>query len=160
MKKITLFLITVFFIVTAHSQTNSSSECKSIITINDSLFNKKTDPYDFHISTENVINNVLKSQLLNINDIIVVEDNCLKFRISYSCGGGGNEKILVTNRQVFQANGVCNFYKIKLLFINENKGCLALCHDYLSFNLSSLKINSEVEYLKFEGFTQLIKFND
>jgi hypothetical protein len=156
-KRFFLFLVFTAFILTVYSQNADKNKCESII-LDDSLFNKKTDSYNFDIVTNNIVHNVLSYQIENINDVITVDEDCLTFRISYGCGCGSNEKKLVSNGQIFRDNQGNMYYEIKLLFVNQNQGCEALCHDKLLFDISSLRGNTKVDYLKFQGFDNLIKF--
>lgn len=157
MKRFFFIIVTTVYTLTTYSQTNEETKCDKII-FNDSLFNQQTDQYNFDIVTGNIVHNVLKYQIQDINEIITVDNDCLKFKISYSCGCGPNEKKLVTNGQLRQDNKGRNYYEIKFLFTNFNKGCEALCHDRLSFDISELKNHSTDIYLKFDGFDQLIKY--
>ena len=155
-----VFASTVIFIQTTilgstvlHGQTIS---CDKII-FSDSLFNKSSDIYDFDILTGNIVHNIKKGNTTNINDIITIDNDCLKFRISYACGCGTNQKQLITNGILHQDSIGQNYYEIKFLFTNHNKGCKALCHDKLSFDITKFNNQQTSIYLKFVGFDQLIK---
>jgi hypothetical protein len=149
-------LLTTAFTLTSYSQSSEKINCEKIV-LNDSLFKQQSDPYSFDIKTGNIVHNVLNHQIQNINNIITVDESCLKFRISFSCGCGTNEKKLVTNGQLIQDEQGLTYYEIKLLFTNLNKGCQALCHDQLAFDISELQEQTTDTYLKFEGFEHLIK---
>ncbi|KAA3642426.1 MAG: hypothetical protein DWP98_14160 [Bacteroidetes bacterium] len=151
-----LLLLFVLINLTVYSQDIDKNLCKAIV-INDSLFNTESDSYEFDIVTNNIVHNIVRYQIENINDIITVEDNCLFFRISYACGCGDNKSKLVSDGQLFRDNQGNLYYQIKLIFKNENQFCKALCHDRLLFDISSLKDNLKVNHLKFEGFDNLIK---
>jgi hypothetical protein len=117
--------------------------------------------YDFDILTGNIVHNIKRESIRDINEITTVEGDSLKFRISYACGCGTNEKELITTGILQHDNSNKDYYLIKLRFRNYNKGCEALCHDNLSFSLQPLKklkttIGQNSTYLKFEGFEQLI----
>ena len=143
---------------TSHGQASRQSNKPDQIIFSDSLFSKQSDEYDFDIVTNNIVHNVKRDDINDLNEIISVDNDYINFRISYACGCGTNEKILITNGQLHQDNKGHNYYEIKLLFTNHNKGCQRHCHDKLSFDISSFKNPQTVVYLKFVGFEQLIKY--
>ncbi len=162
MKKLIFIIGLQIIYISTFSQTSSY-----VISICDSnTWNQSnTDSsYDFDILTGNVVHNIKRESVRDINEIITIEGDSLKFRISYGCGCGTNEKKLITTGILQHDNSNKDYYLIKLQFKNYNRGCEALCHDNLSFNLQPLKklilaTGQKSTYLKFEGFEQLITYN-
>lgn len=128
------------------------------VIVNDSLYQQQSDPYNFDILSGNIVHNVLKYQIEDINDVVTVDKDILKFRISFACGCGSNKKKLVTNGQLNQDKQGRPYYAVKFLFTNFNKGCKAGCHERLSFDISALKNDNAELYLKLDGFEELIPY--
>lgn len=140
---------------------NAQGVNKSIwekVLVNDSLYQLESDSYNFDQLSGNIVRNVLNHQIEDINEFVHVDDDTLRFRISFDCGCGSNEKRLVTNGKLLQDQEGRSYYPIKFLFSNYNKGCKALCHERLSFDISALKKDSTELYLKLNGFEQLIPY--
>lgn len=154
-----LFIILLLFIfpLVADAQMLEEKNRKKII-VNDSLYQQQSDPYNFDKVSGNIVHNVLNHQIEDINDLVIVEEDSLKFQISFACGCGSNKKQLVTNGQLLQDQQGHSYYPVKFIFTNFNKGCEAGCHERLSFDISALKKNSIELYLKLDGFEQLIPY--
>ncbi|NBG67120.1 hypothetical protein [Acidiluteibacter ferrifornacis] len=155
MLKFLLIILIAFFTFNSFSQTNSV--CEPLV-VNDSLFQLKSDPYNFGKSSGNYVQSVRRDLVTDINDIITIEKDCIIFKINYACGCGDNNKQLVSNGILLQDNQGLQYYEIKFLFINYNKGCKALCHDLLYYDISELKNSTESVYLKFDEFEDLIEY--
>jgi len=157
MTRFLLIILAVIFTLNAHSQSNEGVACESLI-INDSLSNLQSDSYNFSISNGFNVQSLRRDNIRNIHQVISIEEDCLKFRISYACGCGDNEKQLVSNGILLQDNQGRQYFEIKFLFVNHNNHCEALCHDILSYNISQLKDSSTTVFLKFDGFEELMEF--
>src|SRR5690606_27730590 len=135
MPRLLFLLIMLSFSLASYSQKDQVADCAPII-FSDSLFQLQSDDYDFAILVGNIVRNIKKHSIKDINDIVTLEGNCLIFRISYACGCGSDERRLVTNEKLQQDDQSRNYYELKFLFNNHNNGCETLCHDKLSFDLS------------------------
>ena len=117
MKLLLYILLTITVCFSSFAQ---GENCDALV-VNDSLFQQPSDAYNFDIVSNNIVHNILRDQIDDINKIISLEGNCLKFRISFACGCGTIKTQLVSHGKLQQDTAGRTFYEIKLLFTNFNK---------------------------------------
>jgi hypothetical protein len=128
-KKMTSARLLIILTLLSHfSFGQDEKECEKII-ISDSLFYKECSRFDFH--------KIKWESIQDINDVMKIENNCLKFIISYG-GCKTVETKLVTNGVLQQDKKGNNFYVVKLYLVVEG-GCERLNTANLSFDVSQLK---------------------
>jgi hypothetical protein len=141
-------LIIILTLLSHFSFGQDEKECEKII-ISDSLFYKECSPFNFY--------KIKLKRFQDINNVMKIENNCLKFMISY----GGCKTVqakLVTNGVLQQDKKRNNFYLVKLYLV-VGGGCERLNTTNLSFDVSQLKKENTTIYLKYLGFDQLIRYN-
>ena len=150
MKYITILFL-IFFNKVYSQDTNT---CEKII-ISDSLFQVKCSSYNLSSANRDFTlypkNRHIKA-VQNINDLIVVENNCMKFRINYGCGCGTTEIKLVTDGVLLKDSNNNEYYIVKLYFVS-NDTCKALCDKSLSYDISLLKAKK----IKFYGYNEFLE---
>lgn len=131
------------------------------IVIDSSLFKQPNrGSYDFSVSNGSFLRGVQPEEIKDINEVISINKGYLKVRISYGCGCGQTIIKLVTDGVERKDKTGKIYYRIKLFF-TSNDMCRASCHEKLTYDLSKLKKSSESKlYVKFQGFKQLIAFED
>jgi hypothetical protein len=121
------------------------------IEINDSLFNAAISPY----SMTNVIGHFVNTYDLNevqaINEMLKIENDTLKYLISYGGGGSGRYLLkLVSDGKIYKDNNNIEYYKIKLYFV-DNDLAKAMRYIYLEYDLRNLK-GKKIKYANFSDY--------
>lgn len=152
MKTITLIflLLQVFTGFNINAQKNDES-CEKIIIDADRFSSIQADPFDFGLSQSGILKNIRDvNSYPEIDDIIKVEDNCLKFTILYGCGCGEVNYDLISDGEIDLDEYGFNFIKVKFEFEDDDM-CSKRCHKRLSFDLKKLiTLQEGVSYIKFD----------
>ncbi|MDA3866769.1 MAG: hypothetical protein PF489_08490 [Salinivirgaceae bacterium] len=157
MTRFIFIILTAVFSLTAYSQTNTAKKYDKVI-FNESLFNKQSNGYSFGVGTGLSFRAVRRDEIQDINNVVRIDNDSLKFSIRHGCGLGASKKQLITNGKLLRDKWGRNYYELKFLFTNYSRGGRVSCHMELSFDISELKKYNDVIYLKFNDFDQLIRY--
>lgn len=140
------------------SFTIAQPNCQAIV-VSDSLFQAKSDHFNFEVSEGGIRKNILREQVKDLSQILKIKEGCRELRISFGCCYGNVEAFLVTDGKIHIDNHGETFFLLKLHFCNP-EFCKKLCRENYSFDLDGFMKDSGVKHIKFIDFDELFQVYD